>query len=625
MKLLLIHADFLEFETRKKTKLAEEVPEEQKSSRAEETLVAFMAVEEEDEADPEAVSADAFEEIEEVRGKVGAESVVVYPYAHLSQSLSSPETAIQVMDDIRDRLEGEDVEVFRAPFGWYKSFNISCKGHPLSELSREIRPTEEKPSREREEETEFFRFILIDEDGGEHEITPDNWRESELLNRDDRKYKNLRKFVNYEIGRGEEREEEPPHIGLMKRHELVDYCDVSDAGNFKWHPKGLLIKELILNYQDKLAREYGAFKIQNPLIYRLDDERIRKLIGEFRERIYSWDESGTNLALRPASDPGQLPYAQNLTFSYRQLPIKQYEEAYSFRKEQKGELTGLRRVRNFLMTDMHTFTGDEEETKEEFEKLSFLCKDVMNSVISKGDWVMGWEGTEEYWEENKDWMKEINVMMEVPGFVKLMKERSHYYSMKNEFQAIHPNGLATQISTVQVDNVNGERFDITYIGEDNEKHPCTILHCSTFGSIERTLTFLLEDSIRSPEEKPQLPLWLSPTQVRLVPVGEEHLKPVLELADRISSRQVRVDIDDRDKTVGKRIRRSEKDWVPYTIVFGDREMGSEEVPVRVRERDKEVDMTIDELVDEIEKNTGKKPFRPLSLPRRLSNRPSFGG
>lgn len=622
MRLLLIHADYLEFEAREETQIAEEVPEEQKSGRAEESLAAFMAIEEVDEEYPKQVIENAFEEIDDIRGRVGAESVVVYPYAHLSESLSSPETAIRVMDGITQKFRNRGVEVLRAPFGWYKSFDLSCKGHPMSELSREIKPEKKKPAKERGEEEEFFRFILIDENGEEHEISRGNWRDNEILNREGRKFENLRKFVNYEIGEGEDKGE-PEHIDLMKRHELVDYCEVSDVGNFKWHPKGNLIKELVLDYQDRLSREYGAFKIQNPLLYRLNDERIEKLIGEFQEKIYSWDEGGKGLALRPASDPGQFPYAQNLTFTYKQLPLKQYEEASCFRKEQKGELTGLRRVRNFLMTDMHTFTGSEEEAKEEFEELSRLCRDVMDSIISKGDWVMGWEGTEEYWEENKEWIKEITVEMGVPGFVKLMKERSHYYSMKNEFQAIHPSDLATQVSTVQMDKVNGERFNITYVGEDNEEHPCTILHCSTFGSIERTLTFLLEDATRG-SEKPQLPLWLSPTQARLVPVGNEHLDDCREITEELSSRRVRADIDDRDETVGKRIRKSEKEWVPYTIVYGDREAGSEEVPVRIR-GEGEKDMTIEDLIGIIGSKTEGMPYRPFPLPRLLSRRPTFVG
>lgn len=622
MRLLLIHADYLEYEARKETKIAEEISEEQKSGRAEETLAAFMAIEERDEKDPDQVIRKAFDEINDVRNNVGADSVVVYPYAHLSESLSSPETAIQVMDGITRRFEEANVEVLRAPFGWYKRFDLSCKGHPLSELSREIKPEDEKPAKEREEKEEFFRFIIIDREGKEHEIDELNWREDEIFGREEREFENLEKFVNYEIGEGEDKGE-PEHIDLMKRHELVDYCDVSDVGNFKWHPKGNLIKELILDYQDRLAREYGAFKIQNPLLYRLDDDRIKKLIGEFQEKIYSWEESGKKLALRPASDPGQFPYAQNLVFTYKQLPLKQYEEASCFRKEQKGELTGLRRVRNFLMTDMHTFTGSEDAAKEEFEELSYLCKDVMDSIISKGDWVMGWEGTEEYWEKNKEWIKEITKKMGVPGFVKLMKERSHYYSMKNEFQAIHPSGVATQVSTVQMDKVNGERFDITYIGKDNQEYPCTILHCSTFGSIERTLTFLLEDAMRG-SDKPQFPLWLAPTQVRLVPVGNEHLEDCLEFVDKLSSHRIRADVDDRDETVGKRIRRSEKEWVPYTIVYGDREADSVNVPVRIR-GEGEKKMSMEKLIKRVEEGTDGLPYRPLPLPERISRRPTFVG
>ncbi len=474
----------------------------------------------------------------------------------------------------------------------------------------------------REGEAEFFKFLLVDEDGKSHEITAEAYEKDKMLNRKERVYHSLREFVDDELGKPKERGE-PPHIKLMKQLELVDYCEVSDSGHFKWHPNGVLIKELILTYQDRLAREYGAFKIENPLIYRLEDGRIRQLIGEFAERLYSWEENGSHLILRPASDPGQFPYAQSLTFSYKQLPLKQYEEAPCFRKEQKGELSGLRRVRNFLMTDLHVFAANEEQAKEEFETLSFLCKDIMDSIVSDGTWVLGWEATEDYWEENQAWMEHVTAQLGVPALVKLMKERSHYFHMKNEFQAIHPNGLATQVSTVQIDKVNGERFDITYTGRDNEEHPCTLLHCSTFGSIERTLTTLLEDALRA--EKPMLPMWLAPTQVRFIPVNEEMVPYADKVADDLEASQIRVDIDDQADSVSRKIRRAERAWIPVIIVVGSKEKETGNFKPRLRKEGTEQTMQLNEIVDYVQEKTGEYPYHPLALPRRLSKRPKFVG
>ncbi|MFP4117157.1 MAG: threonine--tRNA ligase [Candidatus Aenigmatarchaeota archaeon] len=625
MKLLLLHSSHLEFEPHKKAVDSAEECEEGKK-RVEDCLVVFNALEEGDEKDLNYVIQRTEGEIRDVVEQVNAERIVIYPWVHLTSNPGNLDDAMKSQKLLEEKLE-DDFGVTRAPFGWYKEFEIHVKGHPLSELSREIRPEEgdEGPAKEREGEEEFSKFIILDGEGNEYEVNKHNWHESDIVNEDTRNSENLKDLVRCEIGKGEEKGK-PPHIEIMRDLELVDYCDVSDAGHFKWHPKGVLLKELILDYQDELVKEYGAFKIENPLIYRLNDERIDKLIGEFQEKIYNWEEDGEKLAMRPASDPGQFPYAQNLSISYKHLPLKQYEETSCFRKEQRGELSGLRRVRNFTMTDTHTFTADEQRAKEEFEELCDICKDLMNSIISKGDWILEWEGTTSYWKENKDWIKEVTRKMGKPAFIQLSEERSHYYSMKADFEAIHPSGIETQVSTVQMDLVNGERFDIAYTGEDNKEHPCTILHCSTFGSIERTLTFLLEDAVRSSKKNTTLPLWLSPTQVRIIPVSpEKHMEYSEELRKRLKEERIRVDIDDRNESVGRRIRRSESEWVPYTLVVGDDELEGDMLSVRKRESGRETGMGPQELVDEIKEKIKGYPFRPLPLPEKLSKRPKFVG
>lgn len=625
MKLLLLHSSHLEFEPHKKAVDSAEKCEEGKK-RVEECLVVFNALEKGDGEDLDYVVERAREEIRDVADQVNSERIVIYPWVHLTSTPGNLDDAMKSQKLLEERLE-KDYEVTRAPFGWYKEFEIHVKGHPLSELSREIRPDEEKegPAKEREGGEQFSKFIVLDKDGNDYEVNRKNWGKNNLLNQDSRDWENLKNLLRCEIGKGEERGK-PPHIEIMRDLELVDYCDVSDAGHFKWHPKGVLLKGLILDYQDRLVQDYGAFKIENPLMYKLGDKRIEKLIGEFQEKIYTWEEDDEKLAMRPASDPGQFPYAQSLSISYKHLPLKQYEEASCFRKEQRGELSGLRRVRNFTMTDTHTFTANEERAKEEFEELCDICKDLMNSIISKGDWVLEWEGTVDYWQENKNWIKKVTRKMGKPAFVQLSDERSHYYSMKADFEAIHPSGIETQVSTVQMDLVNGERFDITYTGKDNKEHPCTLLHCSTFGSIERTLTFLLEDAIRKGKKNATLPLWLSPTQVRIVPVSpEKHMDYCRELSEEIEEERIRVDIDERNESVGRRIRRSEGEWVPYTLVVGDNEVEGEKLSVRKRESGEEIKMSSDELTQEIRERVKDYPFRPLPLPKNISERPKFVG
>ena len=628
MKLLLIHSDYLEYEPKEKAiKNAEEIKKELK--RIEDCLVVFTAVEKKDEKNPKLAVSKGILEIADVAEKLKAKKIVIYPFVHLTSDPSSGHTALTVLKELESSLK-TDYDVYRAPFGWYKHFKISCKGHPLSELSKDIsieKGEEPKPVKERKKGSEFHKFIIVDTQGKEYHITKENWRKSPVWENKGDQYERLKIFVRNELEGNPKEKQIPKHIEFMKKLELVDYCPESDVGHFKWFPKGLLIKDLILMFQENLARNYGAFKIQNPLLYRSSVTDIQKLMGEFKEKDYRITEGNEELVLRFASDPGAFPYMQKLNFSYKNMPIKEYEEAICFRKEQKGELSGLRRVRNFVMTDLHAFCTDTEQTKEEFSKLCFICQDLMNNVISRGRWVLGWEAVEDFYEKHKKWVLNLIKDMGVPSFIKLMPERSHYYSLKNEYQSIESDEANTQISTVQFDVVNGKRFDITYKGKDNKDHYCDIIHCSTFGSIERTLCSILENAAIDEKEgkSPMLPLWLSPTQIRLCPVNEDLVPYCDELADKFEKQNIRVDIDDRVESVSKKVRSAETDWVPYSIVIGDKEKNSEEFPVRYRETGEVKRMFFDDIVKEIKSKTADLPFKPIPLDRKLTKRPVFFG
>lgn len=620
MRILALHSDFIEYEITKKTAMAEELPTELSKDRMEEVLAVFTTVESVDEDNPNIVE-DTVNEISDISKKVDTDRIMLYPYAHLSGNLASSQKAVPILIEIEKELRKRGYTVKRSPFGYYKSFTVKCKGHPLSELSRSILPRTEVKKKEEEEEkkSKFVRFVLVTAKGEGFEVTPSNWKSSPIWN--EKGTELLKVFARNELEGNPSKKEKPKHIEYMQRLELVDYTPESDVGNMKWYPHGLLIKDLILDFQENnVAKPYGAFKIQNPLLYKTDVPEIRMLMGEFHERDYKIENE--SLVLRFASDPGAFPYMQKVTFSYKNMPLREYEEAICFRKEQKGELSGLRRVRNFLMTDVHAFCMDEKQAEEEFLKLSLLCKDLMDSIVSKNRWVLGWEVVEQFYEDNKEWMVHLIETLGVPSLIKVMKERTHYYTMKNEFQSIEADGANSQISTVQVDFVNGERFHITYMGEDGKEYPCIILHCSTFGSVERAVCSILENAAMDENEgrKPQFPLWLAPVQVRLIPVTENHLRVCHEVAASLN--RVRVDIDDRNETLSSRIRDAERAWVPYICVIGDREEKSGVLSVRVRGEGQN-QMTAQELATLIGEKTKGMPFRPLALPILLQRHPKF--
>lgn len=606
MRLLLIHADFLEFEAKEKTNVAEDIPEDQRKGRAEETLVAFMAIEQQDESDPELVIEKSFDEINKVFEKVGAESVVIYPYAHLSPSLSSPETAIQVMDGLQERFEEKDIQTLRLPFGWYKGFNLSCKGHPMSELSRTITPEEAEEEEELEVESEWK---VIDENGeiiSFNEFNPGS---------------EFEKVIKSEVKEVEESGEEPPHVNLMREKELADYDKISDAGNLRWYPKGKLVRDLIIDYVNEKATDYGATTVETPVMYDLADKAVAEHSEKFGERQYRFESGNREMVLRFAACFGMFSIMNDMYLSDNDLPLKMYElSTYSFRREQRGEIMGLRRLRAFTMPDMHTACKDLEGAREEFGK------QVLWTLKTEGDLDLKYHFifrvTREFFEQNKEWITSLVQKIERPALLEILEERKHYWVAKCDLAALDAVGRPLENPTVQIDVESADRFDISYFEQEEESRP-PILHTSPTGSIERVLCAILESVAR--DDKPQFPVWLSPVQVRFVPVGEDHVEDCLEFVQELKSAGVRADIDDRDRTVGKRIRRSEKEWVPYTIVFGDQEKGSDSFPVRVREEEEEVDMTLESLIDKIREETKNKPFKQLPLPTKISNRPTFVG
>lgn len=480
--------------------------------------------------------------------------------------------------------------------------------------------------------SEFTRYLLSDTDGNAFEVTPETHNQCPIFSRPEPVYGLLRQFVANELKSRVACDRIPQHVIYMRSHELLDYCGASEKGHYKWYPKGLLIQKLLLDYAARMAHDWGAFEIKNPLLIRGNHNAVGELMGEFHERDYRVDGGRGIGYLRYASDPLAFPFLQDIRFTRKQTPLKVYEEASCFRNEQEGEVSGLRRVRNFLMTDMHAACADVEQAREEFERLCMMFAGLMNDIIAAGRWVLGWEGTIDFYEENRDWLLGMGQRMGVPAFFKLMPQMSHYYAMKNEFQVITEDRSNVQVSTVQWDIKDGERFNIGYVDSDGGKHPCpVILHASSFGSIERTLCAILESIAFDAKQgkMPMLPLWLSPTQARVIPVSDVHLDYALSICSRLNSANIRADVDDREETVGKKIRSGETEWIPYLLVVGPRERESGIYSIRCRGEGESAGqngtMDMEAFVQLVRGKIPAMPYRPLPLPVRVSQRPVFFG
>jgi threonyl-tRNA synthetase len=440
-------------------------------------------------------------------------------------------------------------------------------------------------------------------------------------------FDNLRKFSGYEYQKDRSVTQTPPHVELMRSLELVDYEPASDPGNFRYYPKGRMIKALLEDYVTNMVLEYGGMEVETPLMYSMEHPSLKSYLNRFPARQYTIESDDTQYFMRFAACFGQFLIVHDATISYRNLPLRIYEMTrYSFRREQRGELTGLRRLRAFTMPDVHAMCRDLDQAKTEYKRRFKLSQDVLEGIgFEKNDYELAIRMVKDFWENNNDLVKDLVREHGKPVLIEMWDERFFYFIIKWDMNFVDNLDKASALATDQIDVENGERYDIKYMDVDGtQKHPY-ILHCSPSGAIERDIYGLLEKAAFDMKEgkKPSLPLWLAPSQVRIIPVTHKYTG----LADKVKEdfNRVRVDIDNRDETVGKKIREAEKEWVPYIIVVGEKEVNTDNFQVRVRGKSKSVEYTITELEAEIHSVTADKPFRPVPLPTYLADRPKFVG
>jgi threonyl-tRNA synthetase len=334
--------------------------------------------------------------------------------------------ARRILDQMRDAAAAAGVKsLMRAPFGYYKAFEIKAKGHPLSELALTVTGAESDAAEADADAGESkaiaaekklrSRFFVMTPEG--EQIPHEDF--------DFRKHPVLKAFHAYETAGTREAAEEPPHVRLMRQHELVDYEKGSDAGNFRWYPKGQLMKALLEDRANQVMGEYGAMRVETPIMYDYLHPSLAKYLDRFPARQYVLKSEKKDFFLRFAACFGQFLIAHDAKISYRQLPLRLYELThYSFRREQSGELAGLRRLRAFTMPDMHTLARDMEQAKAEFAAQFDL---------------------------SRAWMAELGI-----PFATAVRVVKSFYDENREF--VH--GLAKRVGTPILLEVWEERFSL---------------------------------------------------------------------------------------------------------------------------------------------------------------------
>ncbi len=426
-------------------------------------------------------------------------------------------------------------------------------------------------------------------------------------------------FVRSELGLNERKP--PPSIGAMRRLELIDYEPASDSGHFRFYPNGSLIMDLLVEWANDIAvNRLKAMKIETPELYDWAVQDIREQGLSFHERHYTVSAPGSNKqwVLRFAGDFGLFRMLKDAHISYRNLPMRIYELSKSYRYEKRGELSGLKRLRYFTMPDIHSFTETVESGFEEYSKLFGHYADLADEAGV--DFSIVFRVVSQFYVKHRDRIAEMLRSANRPAFIEILSDMKHYWVLKNEFQAIDSVGGTCQLSTVQLDTVDSERYGIGYTDRNGEHKGCIICH-SSIGSIERWIYSSLENALKL--QKPVLPLWISPTQIRVIPVSGRHLEYAYRVRELLDAGSIRCDMDDRNEKIGRKIMEAERKWIPYVAVVGDRELEENTVTVNDRYNGTRLVMSPSELKEKVLKELAGKPWLNSRLPPILGKRPSF--
>lgn len=554
MKILCLHVDYINFKPLKKAlKGVIDLSEEEKKGRkVGESLVVLTAVEKGDN-EKESVRK-LTENVKDVAGQVKAEKIVLYPYAHLSSNLASPELAEAVLREAEKELK-KNFSVTRAPFGYYKEFELKVKGHPLSELSREIR-TEGRNGKEEGEETE---------------------------NVDIKQLKDKLTKVKMSAPRGKNGLKS--NVELGRDLDIYIVSEIVGSGLPLLTPRGATIKREIERFIIDEEIKRGYQHVSTPVMAKSDLYKISGHWQHYKDNMFVMDVGNEKFALRPMTCPFHFVLYKSRPRSYKELPVRYAEISTLFRNEKTGELRGLSRIRQFTLADAHLICRP-GQIEEEFVKVLELIKFSMEKLGITDTWYRfsKWDpkNKEKYvdnptaWEESQKMMKKILDKLKLK-YVTAENEAA-FYGPKLDLQYKDVYGKEDTLFTVQIDFSLPEKFDLTYINEKGKEERAMVIHRSSTGATERVIAHLLES------RQGNLPVWLAPEQVRVLSFtdrNEDYAKKViLNLASGISG--IRIDADFRAIPLASKVKDAELLRVPYVIVIGDKEEKGKNLAVRVK-------------------------------------------
>ena len=560
MKILSLHCDYIKFQAKKKA-IKDAEPSSEKETEVKECLIILTAVEKNDEKNKEEISNKLSEEIKDISSKVKTKNIVLYPYAHLSSNLSNPQKALEVLKQT-EKLLSKDFKVTRAPFGYYKSFELKCKGHPLSELSREITIEGVK------EEKYDYKQLL-------NEISKTKLDKEKLKEND--------------------------HRIIGKEMNLFSFSELA-PGMIFWHHKGLIIRNELINFWRDEHKKADYLEILTPMIL---DKKLWQISGhweKYKENIFLTEYDKKTFAVKPMNCPGGILIYKSELRSYKDLPLRMSELGTVHRQELSGVLGGLFRVIQFTQDDAHIYCI-EEQLENEINNVLELVNKIYNTFKFEYHIELSTRpekriGSDEMWDKAESALE--NVLKKRKIKFKINKGDGAFYGPKIDFHIKDSLGRNWQCGTIQIDFSMPERFDLSYEGKDGNKHRPVMIHRAIYGSLERFIGILIESF------SGKFPLWLNPNQVIILTLTDRNEKFAEKIYEILKNENIRVELDSRNETINKKVRESQLQNFNYIVTIGDKEQENNTLAIRTREGKVKFNIKIDDFIKELKDEIDKK-------------------
>ncbi len=565
MKTLNLHCDYIKFQALKKAlKSVDEIAPDQKlEGESKDCLVVMTAVEK---GDSSATVSELVESIKKIAEDVKTKNIVLYPYAHLSSNLGKPSLAVEVLNETAKKLKG--FKVVQAPFGYYKSFELKVKGHPLSELSREFKI--EGNEVEEAELTDEERSRLL------HTISKSKLDTSKIKEND--------------------------HRIIGKKLDLWSF-NSSAPGMVFWHAKGLHIKNKLIEYWREIHRQSGYSEISTPQIM---DRKLWEVSGhwsKFRENMFITDYEKRDLAVKPMNCPGGMLVYKTSPKSYKDLPLRVGELGVVHRIELSGVLGGLMRVIQFTQDDAHIFCT-EKSLKEEIAKIIDLTNNMYATFNIKIDHVelstrpKKRIGSKKVWDLAEKALEEV--LKEKKMKYTINKGDGAFYGPKIDFHIKDSLDRTWQTSTIQLDMALPERFELEYTAEDGSAKQPIMLHRTIYGSFERFLGVVTEHL------NGKFPLWMSPNQIKVMTLNDEVKDYANEVYQKLFDEGFEVEINDKSESMGKKARDAQIQRFNYLVTVGETEKKEGKVAVRARDSKDIITMDLSEFISKVKEEISSK-------------------